>query len=227
MYKLINIFDVKAAIVFDIEANLNTSISLDTSGLVIELNPKALELPFVNFLDKTIGNRSDLYGSETFIRFDALTKILIYFIYAENIDSISFCKINNASNFLNGGVYFKENIQNTSSWKKCLINEGADEVFFCSDIIFKDIEFSRISINSSTFFILINDTVEGLAIDLNAFYLEKWNKYEFDFIKKYLQVISKENWLNDDEEQNIKKLNTLMENYKGNIFSNDIDNLLK
>lgn len=227
MCEVINIFDIKATVEKEVYDNLDTSITLDTSGLIIELNSKVVELPFVSFLDKTIGNIPDLYGSETFIRFDSLSKRLIYFIYAENIDSVSLFKIKEPSKFLRGNLCFRKNISNTFSWKECLISDETEEIFFCRNLRFKEVKFSKLLINSNFSFILLNGIVEGIVIDLRTFYLEKWNVYEFNFIKNYLKLISKENWLKNEEEQNLKEINTLMRNYEGNIFSKDINKLLE
>lgn len=227
MCELIDIFDVKAILKKDIIDNLEVSIVLDASGMVIELNPKVLVLPFVSFLDKTLGNQPDLYGSDTFIRFDPLSKKLIYFMYAENIDSVSFLEKQENSDSLNGSIFFVENASNYSFWKQCLVFEEKEEIVFCKKNNFKESGFRKFFVNTSSYFILIDGTIEGIGINLKDFYKEKWNKYDFDFIKKYLWLISKECWFKKDEEENIKEVSSILQDYKGKIFADDIDRLLE
>ena len=227
MYEIIDIFDVKAVIKNNISINLETSINLDTSGLVIEVKSKVVDSSFTSFLDKTLGNQPHPYGSSAFIRFDPVSKSMVYFIYAENIDSVNICDIKENGRVLNGRIYFKENTCNESYWKKCLINKQVEEIIFCSNINLENYNFDKLLINSSSYFILNDSIIEGIAIDMKEFYVDKWSSYEFDFIKKYLQIISKENWLKNDEEVNLRKINNFLKSYRGSIFTDDIDKLLE
>ena len=227
MYEHIYIFDVKAALKKDKISHLETSIKLETSGIVIELNPKVLELPFVNFIDKTLGNQLDPYGTNTFIRFDPPSKRLIYFIYAENIDSVIFSKKYKSSHVSNGSIFFIDNSNHYNFWNQCLIYEDEEEIIFCNKNNLKDFSFQKLIINTNSYFILIDGVIEGIGINLKIFYKERWNKYDFDFIKNYLWLVSNKCWFSRDEEDNIKEVNSLLKDYGGGVFSDDIDRLLE